>query len=104
MFFVDILILSYCGGQHAGEPWLRLSQFASVYYFAHFLILLPIVSWIEKPLPLPNSITEAVLKRQTNLGAPASQQLPGAGIAELPVTGGGVPASHAGRGGLQPAE
>jgi len=108
VFFVDILILSYCGGQHAGEPWLRLSQICSAYYFAHFLILMPLVSRIEKPLPLPNSITEAVLKRDTNLGAPVSQQLPGAGIAELPVTGGGVPASRAGfarpAGNMQPAE
>ena len=103
VFFVDIIILGICGGKPAGEPWLRISQFASAYYFAHFLLLLPIVSRIEKPLPLPNSITEAVLKRQTNLGAPASQQLPGAGIAELPVTGGGLP-GRGGSGTLQPAE
>ena len=38
-----------------------LSQLASLYYFAHFLIILPVVSAIEKPLPLPYSITEAVL-------------------------------------------
>ena len=37
------------------------SQIAALYYFAHFLIILPIVSAIEKPLPLPYSITEAVL-------------------------------------------
>jgi ubiquinol-cytochrome c reductase cytochrome b subunit len=71
---------------------LRLSQLASAYYFAHFLIILPIISRIEKPLPLPNSISEAVLKRQTNLGAPVNQQLPGAGISELPGTGNPQPA------------
>ena len=39
------------------------------YYFAHFLIILPIVSKIERPLPLPNSITEAVLGTDnTSLG------------------------------------
>ena len=37
-----------------------LSQLAAAYYFAHFLIILPIVSRIEKTAPLPNSITEAV--------------------------------------------
>jgi hypothetical protein len=31
------------------------------YYFAHFFIILPLVSMTEKPLPLPFSITEAVL-------------------------------------------
>jgi ubiquinol-cytochrome c reductase cytochrome b subunit len=30
-----------------------LSQIAALYYFAHFLIILPIVSSIERPDPLP---------------------------------------------------
>jgi ubiquinol-cytochrome c reductase cytochrome b subunit len=38
-----------------------ISQLASAYYFAHFLIILPIISRVETPKPLPNSITEAVL-------------------------------------------
>jgi ubiquinol-cytochrome c reductase cytochrome b subunit len=37
------------------------SQTAAIYYFAHSLIILPIVSAIERPDPLPFSITEAVL-------------------------------------------
>ena len=32
-----------------------------MYYFLHFLVILPIVSSIERPEPLPFSITEAVL-------------------------------------------
>jgi ubiquinol-cytochrome c reductase cytochrome b subunit len=54
-------VLFYCGGAPAAEPYVMLSQLASLYYFAHFLIILPIVSSIEKPEPLPFSITEAVL-------------------------------------------
>ncbi|MFN4135595.1 MAG: cytochrome b [Novosphingobium sp.] len=54
-------VLFYCGGAPAEEPYVMLSQLASLYYFAHFLIILPIVSSIEKPEPLPFSITEAVL-------------------------------------------
>ncbi|MFA7585821.1 MAG: cytochrome b/b6 [Novosphingobium sp.] len=54
-------VLFYCGGAPAEEPYVMLSQLASLYYFAHFLIILPIVSAIEKPEPLPFSITEAVL-------------------------------------------
>ena len=38
-----------------------ISQIAAMYYFAHFLIILPIVSAIERPEPMPFSITEAVL-------------------------------------------
>ena len=61
LLMVDIVILGICGMKPAAEPWVRLGQLASAYYFAHFLIILPIVSRIERPLPLPNSITEAVL-------------------------------------------
>jgi ubiquinol-cytochrome c reductase cytochrome b subunit len=65
MFFwilvIDVLILGYCGGSPAEEPFVMISQIASAYYFAHFLIILPIISRIERPLPMPNSITEAVL-------------------------------------------
>jgi ubiquinol-cytochrome c reductase cytochrome b subunit len=61
ILMVDIVILAVCGMKPAEEPWVRLGQLASAYYFAHFLIILPIISKIERPLPLPNSITEAVL-------------------------------------------
>ena len=87
IFVVDVIILGICGGKPAGEPWLRISQIASAYYFFHFLILVPLVSRIEKPLPLPNSISEAVLKKHTNTGAPVALQPKGAGIAELPASG-----------------
>ena len=65
MFFwilmLDVLILGYCGGAPAAEPFVRISQFAAAYYFLHFLVILPILSRIERPLPLPNSISESVL-------------------------------------------
>lgn len=53
-------VLFFCGGAPAEEPYVMMSQVAGAYYFAYFLIILPLLSRIEKPLPLPNSITEAV--------------------------------------------
>jgi ubiquinol-cytochrome c reductase cytochrome b subunit len=69
----SVLLLGYCGGSHAAEPYLMLSQIGAFYYFAHFLIILPIISSIERPDPLPYSITEAVLGHDGNaaLGAAA---------------------------------
>jgi ubiquinol-cytochrome c reductase cytochrome b subunit len=58
---IDVLVLGYCGGSHAEEPYLMLSQLATAYYFLHFLVILPIVSMVERPKPLPYSITQAVL-------------------------------------------
>jgi ubiquinol-cytochrome c reductase cytochrome b subunit len=57
----SMAVLFYCGGAPAEEPYVMLSQLATLYYFAHFLIIVPIVSSIERPDPLPFSITEAVL-------------------------------------------
>jgi len=58
---VDVAVLGYCGGAPAEEPYLMVSQLAAMYYFLHFFVIVPIVSSIEKPDPLPFSITEAVL-------------------------------------------
>ncbi len=60
ILIVMTIILFICGGAPAEEPYVMLSQVAGAYYFAYFLIILPLLSRIEKPLPLPNSITEAV--------------------------------------------
>ncbi len=61
IFVADMLLLFWLGGKEAAEPYVMMSQIASAYYFLHFLVILPIVSSIEKPKPLPYSITEAVL-------------------------------------------
>ncbi|WP_294324278.1 cytochrome b/b6 [uncultured Sphingomonas sp.] len=62
VLLVDVLVLGYLGGAEATPITVLLSQIAAGYYFAHFLVVLPIVSAMERPRPLPNSITEAVLK------------------------------------------
>jgi ubiquinol-cytochrome c reductase cytochrome b subunit len=53
-------VLFYCGGAPAEEPYVMISQIAALYYFAHFLIILPIVSR-SNARSAAVSITEAVL-------------------------------------------
>ena len=65
-FFIliaDVLLLGYVGGQPVTPINAMLGQFAAAWYFLHFLVILPIISLMEKPRPLPNSITEAVLSK-----------------------------------------
>ena len=57
----DVLVLGYIGGAEANGVNIVIGQIAAVYYFAHFLIILPIISATERPRPLPNSITESAL-------------------------------------------
>ncbi len=75
MFFwilvLDILVLGFCGGRPPDEPYVMISQVATIYYFAHFLLILPILSAVERTLPLPNSITESVLHGERQEAAPA---------------------------------
>ena len=61
VLIVDIIILGTCGVMPAAQPWIITSQLAAAYYFAHFLIIIPLISRLEKPDALPTSITEAVL-------------------------------------------
>ncbi len=84
VFVANIIVLSYMGGAPAEEPYVRLSQITAAYYFAHFLIVLPIVSAIERPRPLPRSITEHVLSVAKNKGyAPGAPKGMTSGPAEV---------------------
>lgn len=67
----DMALLFYLGGAAAEEPYVMLSQIATAYYFLHFLVILPIISSIERPEPLPFSITEAVLGADDKAALPA---------------------------------
>jgi len=69
---LDVFVLGLCGMKPPEGMWVLLGQLAAIYYFAHFLIILPIVSAIERPLPLPMSITESVLGEEpATTGQPA---------------------------------
>jgi ubiquinol-cytochrome c reductase cytochrome b/c1 subunit len=63
LFLVNAIALGYLGGKPAEGLYVVFSQICTAYYFAYFLIILPIIGKIEKPLPLPRSIGEAVLAK-----------------------------------------
>jgi len=60
IFLVDGIALGYLGQKPPEGAYVLLGRIATVYYFFHFLVLLPVISRIEKPLPLPDSIDDAV--------------------------------------------
>jgi ubiquinol-cytochrome c reductase cytochrome b subunit len=70
ILILDVLILGWCGGLPAEEPYVMISQVATMYYFAHFLMILPLLSMVERTLPLPNSISESVLHGEAAESAP----------------------------------
>ncbi len=60
---IDVVVLGVCGANPPEGWYVPIAQLATVYYFFHFLILLPVLGKIERPLPLPPSIADAVLKK-----------------------------------------
>src|SRR5687767_5592396 len=70
ILIVDVLVLGWLGGLPAEEPYVMISQVATIYYFAHFLIILPLLSMVERTEPLPNSISESVLHGEEAEAAP----------------------------------
>ncbi|WP_421979104.1 cytochrome b [Roseibium sp.] len=62
IFALTCVALGYLGAMPAEGIYVTLSRIFTAYYFAHFLIVLPMLGFLEKPRPLPASISEAVLK------------------------------------------
>jgi len=54
------------GGLAAWLPDISVARITAFYYFFHFLVLLPLISRREVPLPLPVSIAESVTAKETS--------------------------------------
>ena len=61
LLVIVTVILGLCGSQPAEGWWVPLAQVCTAYYFLHFLVILPLLGKIERPLPLPRSIAQPVL-------------------------------------------
>ncbi len=67
---VDVMLLGWAGGSTPTPTVVAVSQIATAYYFAHFLIILPLIARYETPLAMPNSISESVLHGERQESAP----------------------------------
>jgi len=61
LFIINCLFLGYLGAQPAEGSYVIMARIATVYYFAHFLVILPILGVVEKPKNVPQSISDSVL-------------------------------------------
>jgi ubiquinol-cytochrome c reductase cytochrome b subunit len=93
-FLVACVALGFCGAKAPDDPlfgngaigfqlldgninsWLWLSRVAALYYFAYFLVITPILGLVEKPLPIPDTISSPVLSHPAHApdGTPAAAQ------------------------------
>ena len=96
IFFVVCIILGFCGAHAPDDQLIRgvagmqigdaninsfvwLSRFATLYYFAYFLVITPLIGLTETPLPVPESISEPILSHPAAMpaGAAASPEMRG---------------------------
>jgi len=61
LFVINAVILGWIGGQPPEGMYIVIGRIATAYYFIHLLVLVPLISLFERPLPLPESISNAVL-------------------------------------------
>ena len=61
IFAIDCVVLGYMGALPAEGIYIVIGRIATVYYFAHFLVVLPLLAKVEKTRELPKSISEPVL-------------------------------------------
>ena len=69
VFFADCIALGYLGGMPAEGISVVVSRVATAWYFLHFLVILPLLSVIETPKPLPQSLSKSVLGGSAMAGA-----------------------------------
>jgi len=61
IFAIVCVGLGYLGAMPAEGRYVIAARILTAYYFAHFLIILPLLGFLEKPKELPASISDAVL-------------------------------------------
>ncbi len=70
LLVISSIALGYLGAKPPEGSYVIWARVFTIYYFVHFLIIMPIVGILETPKMLPRSITESVLGRSGGLGVP----------------------------------
>jgi ubiquinol-cytochrome c reductase cytochrome b/c1 subunit len=72
-FVLTCVALGYLGSQAPDGWYLILGRVFTFYYFAFFLVVMPVLGWIEKPLEVPDSIADSLDKCKKRTAKPTKQ-------------------------------
>jgi ubiquinol-cytochrome c reductase cytochrome b/c1 subunit len=86
LFVITCILLGYLGAQPPEGVYVILGRILTVCYFAYFLIVMPLLSRIETPRPLPNSIADDVLAKSSVMASGAKAAV--SAVVALVVAGG----------------
>ncbi len=71
IFAIVCVALGYLGSKPADGAYVIWARILTVYYFSHFLVILPLLGLLESPKPIPSSISDDVLAKHSKKLAPA---------------------------------
>ncbi len=63
LWIASIVLLGVCGAHKPLGIWVVLSRLGTLYFYLHVLVIMPVLGKLERPLPLPESISQAVTRR-----------------------------------------
>ena len=72
LLLLDCVVLGYLGAKPAEGVYVVASRIATAWYFFHFLIVLPVLTMVEKTRPLPQAITAPISGGGAMAGATAA--------------------------------
>jgi ubiquinol-cytochrome c reductase cytochrome b subunit len=64
LLVIDAFALGIVGAHRPEGLYVVIGRIATLYYFVHFLVVIPLLGKFERPLPLPASISAAVLAKR----------------------------------------
>jgi ubiquinol-cytochrome c reductase cytochrome b/c1 subunit len=103
IFVAVCLGLGYLGAQPPEGIYVIAGRILTVCYFAYFLIVLPLLSRIEKARPLPNSIAEDVLAKTGSRKQPMVSAIIALAVGGMLMVGGMKDARAADHGATPPS-
>jgi quinol-cytochrome oxidoreductase complex cytochrome b subunit len=65
ILLADCIMLGVVGAHRPEGYWIVIGRICTFYYFLHFWILMPLIGKLERPLPLPTSISAAILQKRS---------------------------------------
>tara|TARA_R110002124_G_scaffold186786_1_gene354245 strand:- start:6088 stop:7437 length:1350 start_codon:yes stop_codon:yes gene_type:complete len=79
LLVLDFVVLMWVGARPAAPPYSTISLIASAYWFAYFLVILPLLGVLERPTAPPATIEadfNATVKAKSGKGKIAPEQIP----------------------------
>ena len=61
VWVASVVVLGMVGAHRPEGVWVILGRICTLYYFLHLLVILPVLGKLERPLPLPESISRPVI-------------------------------------------